>query len=40
MFKGTYIRSLAHDFGEKLDSGAYLSTWRDTQLVIITLKTV
>ena len=22
--KGTYIRSLAHDFGKKLDSGAYL----------------
>ena len=22
--KGTYIRSLAHDFGKKLNSGAYL----------------
>ena len=24
--KGTYIRSLAHDFGQKLSSGAYLSS--------------
>jgi len=23
--KGTYIRSIAHDFGAALDSGAYLS---------------
>jgi tRNA pseudouridine55 synthase len=26
--KGTYIRSLAHDFGKALDSGAYLSSLR------------
>ena len=24
--KGTYIRSLAHDFGQALESGAYLSS--------------
>lgn len=24
--KGTYIRSLAHDFGKALESGAYLSS--------------
>jgi len=23
--KGTYIRSLVHDFGQKLDNGAYLT---------------
>ncbi|MGX1022860.1 tRNA pseudouridine55 synthase [Psychroflexus sp. MBR-150] len=28
--KGTYIRSLAHDFGQALDSGAYLSALRRT----------
>ena len=28
--KGTYIRSLAHDFGKKLDSGAHLSELRRT----------
>lgn len=26
--KGTYIRSLAHDLGQKLDTGAYLSSLR------------
>ncbi len=26
--KGTYIRSIAHDFGKKLNSGAYLSSLR------------
>jgi tRNA pseudouridine55 synthase len=26
--KGTYIRSLAHDFGEKLGCGAHLTTLR------------
>ncbi len=26
--KGTYIRSIAHDFGKKLNSGAYLSALR------------
>lgn len=26
--KGTYIRSLAHDFGQRLDAGAYLSALR------------
>jgi len=28
--KGTYIRSLAHDFGQELDSGAHLSALRRT----------
>ncbi|MGB8704884.1 MAG: tRNA pseudouridine(55) synthase TruB [Gillisia sp.] len=30
--KGTYIRSLAHDFGRALDSGAYLSNLRRTRI--------
>lgn len=30
--KGTYIRSLAHDFGKALDSGAHLSTLRRTKI--------
>ncbi len=30
--KGTYIRSLAHDFGKALDSGAYLSVLRRTKI--------
>ena len=30
--KGTYIRSLAHDFGRALDSGAYLSELRRTKI--------
>lgn len=30
--KGTYIRSLAHDFGEALGSGAYLSSLRRTKI--------
>ena len=30
--KGTYIRSLAHDFGRKLNSGAYLSGLRREQI--------
>lgn len=30
--KGTYIRSLAYDFGIALDSGAYLSELRRTQI--------
>lgn len=30
--KGTYIRSLAHDFGKALKSGAYLSALRRTQI--------
>jgi len=29
--KGTYIRSLAHDFGKALNSGAHLSTLRRTR---------
>lgn len=29
--KGTYIRSIAHDFGKKLDSGAHLSSLRRTR---------
>lgn len=30
--KGTYIRSLAHDFGKKLGSGAHLSALRRTKI--------
>lgn len=30
--KGTYIRSLARDFGEKLNSGAYLAALRRTKI--------
>lgn len=30
--KGTYIRSLAHDFGKALNSGAYLSSLRRTAI--------
>ncbi len=30
--KGTYIRSLAYDFGKKLNSGAYLSSLRRTKI--------
>ncbi len=30
--KGTYIRSLAHDFGKALDTGAYLSELRRTRI--------
>lgn len=30
--KGTYIRSLAHDFGQAVDSGAYLSALRRTRI--------
>ncbi len=30
--KGTYIRSLAYDFGKKLNSGAYLSELRRTKI--------
>ena len=30
--KGTYIRSLAHDFGEKLGVGAFLSALRRTKI--------
>lgn len=30
--KGTYIRSLANDFGQKLNSGAYLSALRRTRI--------
>jgi tRNA pseudouridine55 synthase len=30
--KGTYIRSLAHDFGKALKSGAYLSELRRTEI--------
>ena len=30
--KGTYIRSLAHDFGKALDSGAYLSALKRTKI--------
>jgi tRNA pseudouridine55 synthase len=30
--KGTYVRSLAHDMGQILDSGAYLTALRRTQV--------
>ena len=30
--KGTYIRSLAHDFGKALHSGAHLSVLRRTKI--------
>ena len=30
--KGTYIRSLAHDFGRSLNNGAYLSSLRRTKI--------
>ena len=30
--KGTYIRSLAHDFGKAMDSGAYLSSLKRTAI--------
>lgn len=30
--KGTYIRSLAYDFGRRLDSGAYLDSLRRTRI--------
>ncbi len=30
--KGTYIRSIAHDFGKSLQSGAYLSALRRTKI--------
>ena len=30
--KGTYIRSLVHDFGKKLNNGAYLSELRRTRI--------
>lgn len=30
--KGTYIRSIAHDFGQKLNNGAYLSSLKRTKI--------
>lgn len=36
--KGTYIRSLAYDFGKALNSGAYLSELRRTQIGDYNLK--
>ena len=30
--KGTYIRSIAYDFGKKVDSGAYLSSLKRTKI--------
>lgn len=30
--KGTYIRAIARDYGEKLGSGAYLSALRRTHI--------
>lgn len=37
--KGTYIRSLAHDFGKNLNSGAYLSALKRTAIGDFKLKT-
>lgn len=36
--KGTYIRSLAHDFGQKLDCGAHLVSLRRTAIGSYTLE--
>jgi len=36
--KGTYIRSLAHDFGKTLNSGAHLSKLRRTKIGDFTVK--
>ncbi len=36
--KGTYIRSLAHDFGHALNSGAYLSALRRTAIGDFSIK--
>lgn len=36
--KGTYIRSLAHDFGKALDSGAHLSALRRTKIGTFNVK--
>ena len=36
--KGTYIRSLAHDFGKALNSGAHLSELRRTRIGDFTVK--
>lgn len=36
--KGTYIRSLAHDFGKALNSGAHLSALRRTRIGNYTVK--
>lgn len=36
--KGTYIRSIAHDFGKRLNSGAYLSSLRRTKSGIFDVK--
>ncbi|MEL6989293.1 MAG: tRNA pseudouridine(55) synthase, partial [Bacteroidota bacterium] len=30
--KGTYVRSLAHDFGKALNNGAFLSSLRRTKI--------
>jgi len=38
--KGTYVRSLAHDFGQKLGCGAHLSSLRRTQAGVFTLAEV
>jgi len=36
--KGTYIRSLAHDFGKALDNGAHLSALRRTKIGSLNVK--
>ncbi len=36
--KGTYIRSLAHDFGKALDSGAHLTVLRRTKIGLFSVE--
>jgi tRNA pseudouridine55 synthase len=36
--KGTYIRSLAHDFGQRIGTGAYLAGLCRTKIGEISLK--
>lgn len=36
--KGTYIRSLAHDLGQKLEVGGYLSSLRRTQSGVLSIE--
>jgi len=36
--KGTYIRSLAHDMGQRLDSGAYLGKLRREEIGIYSVQ--
>jgi tRNA pseudouridine55 synthase len=36
--KGTYIRSLAHDFGKSLNNGAHLSVLRRTKIGVVSVE--